>query len=138
MAAVLQEEEKVRIRHHLGYLQPNPVTTIQLGFPRASQPQFLVESAMNNIPEAAIGLIRKYVAYLDNIEDRLIGSLDRLQATRLAEITLNPDEQDKLEKEYYRWAMRLADDLGVPLNVYSERFRRGASGATLSVPVHNS
>jgi hypothetical protein len=31
--------------------------------------------------------------------------------------------------------MRLADNLGVPLNVYSERFRELASGGGINVPV---
>jgi len=135
MAAILTEEEKARIRHHLGYLNVNPVTAIQLGFPRASQPQFLVESAMNNIPESAIGIIRKNVAILDNIEDRLVGALDRLTAQSLDEITMRPDEHDALEREYYRWATRLADDLGVPLNIYSERFRNAGGQASINVPM---
>lgn len=137
MAAILGEEEKVRIRHHLGYLNVQPASAIQLGFPRASQPQFLVESAMNNILVSAVGQIRKYISILDNIEDRLVGALDRLEASKLSEITLRADEHDALEREYYRWAQRLADDLGVPLNVYSERFRRGAAGGSLSVPVQH-
>lgn len=134
--AVLTEEEKARIRHHLGYVQTNPVASIQLGVPRASQPQFLVEAQMNRIPETAIGGIRRMVAILDNIEDRLLDALDRLAADKLGEITLRQNEHDSLEREYVRWAKRLADDLGVPLNAYSERFRSGA-GVPLNVSVQN-
>jgi hypothetical protein len=137
MAAVLQEEEKARIRHHLGYLNVQPAASIQLGFPAASQPLFLVESAMNKIPETAVGIIRKTVSILDNIEDRLVDALDRLQAEKLSDVTLRADEHDALEREYVRWAKRLADDLGAPLNAYSERFRHGMAQASLSVPVQH-
>lgn len=133
--AILTEEEKARIRHHLGYIQTNPVSSIQLGVPRASQAQFLVETAMNTVPDTAIGLIRKYVAVLDKIEDRLIDAPTRFEAEKLGEITLNKDEPDMLEREYRRWAQRLADDLGVPLNTYSERFRTGGGSMPLNVPV---
>lgn len=132
--AVLTEDEKNRVRHHTGYLIVNPVSSIQLGVPRASQPMFLVETALNSIPESGIGQIRRYINILDGIEDRLVDAMERFVATKLGEITLNPDESNKLEIEYSRWAKRLADDLGVPLNAYSERFRSGGAMG-LNVPV---
>lgn len=132
--AVLSEDEKNRIRHHLGYLITSPVSSIQLGVPRASQPMFLVETAMNSIPEAAVGQVRKYVAVLDGLEDRLIEAVERFAASRLGDIDLRDNETDMIEKEYARWAKRLADDLGVPLNAYSERFRF-AGGVPMNLPV---
>ena len=92
---------------------------------------------MNRIPETAIGLIRREIAILDNIEDRLLGALTRLEAEKLSEITLRKDEHDALEREYVRWAKRLADDLGATLNAYSERFRSGGGIAPLNVSVSN-
>lgn len=131
--AILDEHEKVRVRHHTGYLLTNPVTTIQLGFPRAAQPQFLLETAMNSIPVEAIGQIRKYLDILDRVEGLLVEAQERLAANRLGEIDLREDEPGQLEREYARWAKRLADDLGIPLNPYSERFRAG--GMITAVPV---
>lgn len=130
----LTEEEKARVRYHLGYLDVAPVVSIQLGFPRASQPMFLVEAAMENILETAIGIVRRHVAELDGIEDQISDARRRMKAEKLGEITLRADETDALEREYARWARRLADILGVPLNIYAERFRAGG-GAPLSVPV---
>lgn len=135
--AVLSEQEKARIRYHLGYLNITPAAAIQLGFPAASQTQFLVESAMNKIPDTAIGQIRQKVAILDGVEAKLVESQDRLAASSLGELTIREGEPDLLDKEYYRWACRLADDLGVPLNIYSERFRNGGGGAApMNVPVY--
>lgn len=120
--AVLSDEEKARIRYHMGYLQTDPVTSIQLGVPAASQPMFLVEGQMNRIPTTAIGYIRRCLAVMDNIDNRLIDALDRLQARKVEGIELREDETDALEREYYRWAQRLSDNIGAPLNPYSERF----------------
>ncbi len=51
--AYLTEDEKNLVRYFLGYLINNAnAGSIQLGFPRASEPMFLVEQAMNMIPSA--------------------------------------------------------------------------------------
>lgn len=134
MSTTFTETEKDRVRHHLGYLLTTPVTSIVMGFPRATQPMFLVESALNNVPEHAANQIRQYIAVLDGIEAKLVEAQDYMVAERLGEITIREDHADKLEREYARWARRLADDLGVPLNAYSERFRAGGiSPLNLSV-----
>lgn len=125
MSAVITEDEKNRIRHHLGYLVTEPAAAIQLGYPRASQTQFLVEHALNHLPNAAVGQIRNYVSIMDNLENLLVEATTRFAAKRLGDIELRDDETSMLEREYSRWAKRLADDLGVPLNIYSERFRTG-------------
>jgi hypothetical protein len=130
----LTEEEKARVRHHTGYILLDPVPSITLGVRALGQPQFLVELALNRVPESAVGLIRRYIAELDSIEDQLSDARRRFKAEKLGEITLRADETDMLEREYARWAKRLADDLGIPLNQYSERFRSGA-GVPISVPV---
>jgi len=132
--ANLTEPEKVRVRFHLGYLTQLSAASIQLGIPRASQPQFLVEQAMNQITDESIGLVRRMLDILDSTENRMVEAQERYAAEKLGEITLRADEIDALEREHTRWAKRLADILGVPLNAYSERFRAGA-GASLSVPV---
>jgi hypothetical protein len=132
--AVLTEQEKARIRHHTGYPLIDPVASIVLGVPAASQPMFLVELAMNRIPETAIGMIRNYIGILDNIENNLVEAQTRFSATKLGEITLRQDEPERIEAEYARWAKRLANDLGIPLNTFAERFGAGAGPAPLYIP----
>lgn len=133
-----RESDRVRIRSHLGYLSVEPASAIQLGFPSAQQAQFLVEIAMDRIIPEAIPRALRCVEELDCIENQMSESRTRLKAQQLGELKLrnNNDERteaDLLEREYRRWAVRLADLLGVPLNVYSERFREG--GSSMSVPV---
>jgi hypothetical protein len=113
----------------------DPIVSIQLGVPRASQPQFLVEASLNNLPQEAVDLVRERIAVLDGIEAKLIEAQTRLAANRLGEIELREDEPGQLEREYRRWAQRLADLLGVPLNIYSERFRFGGATAPLNLSV---
>lgn len=132
--AVLTDEEKGRILHHTGYVLTDPVASIQLGIPRASQPMFLVQAQMERIPLAHVGLIRRYISILDMLEDKLVEATERFAAEKLGEITLRDNETQMLEGEYTRWAKRLADDLGVPLNPYCERFRAGAVGLPINVP----
>ena len=123
--AVLSEEEKARIRRHLGYFTLNAAPSIQLGFPRASQPLFLVDQAFDQIPDYAVSLIRGDLAILDNIEVQLVEAQKRFKADKLGDLTINRSETDQLRGEYVYWAQRLADDLGCPLNIYAERFRAG-------------
>ena len=129
----LTQEEKERIRYHLGYLSVQPASSMQFGQPRPVQTLFLVESAMNNLLEVAEGRLRNMLDILDRIECHLVDGLDRLAAKRLDGIELNNKEPDMLEHEYKRWAGRLADLLGVPLYPYSKRF--GPEMGAGNVPV---
>lgn len=140
MAIALSDSDKERIRYHLGYLNVEPVASIQLGFPRASQPQFLVEASMERLLPETVMRIQKILSYLDCIEDQQFDANKRLKAQQLGELKLRntndeSTEQDLLEEEYFRWASRLADNLGVPLNAYAERFRRFTFGGGVSIPV---
>jgi hypothetical protein len=131
--AVLTEEEKARIRYHLGYPQTDPVASIQLGVPRASQPMFLVEGQMNRIPESAIALVRRCTAFCDATELRILESQERLAARSVDEVDMNPTEPDDLRKEYRFWVQRLADVLGAPINPYAAAFTAGASPLNVNV-----
>lgn len=123
--ASLSEADRVRVRHHLGYLSTEPVASINLGFPSASQAQFLAERAMNNLIPEAVGRILKDLNVLDSIEDQQVDALKRYKAQQLGELKIrnNNDERSEvmlLHESYELWRKKLADDLGVPINVFSE------------------
>lgn len=134
-SGVLTDEEKGRLRSHLGYIGTQPATSIQLGIQGSTQVQFIVEGAMNRIPVSQMGMVRRWLAVLDSIEAIQVEALERLAANQLGDITLNPDEMDDLEEQHTRWARKVADFLGCPLNPYSSRFADGAGRAPLNVPV---
>ena len=132
--ATLTEEEKNRIRYHLGIPLTNPVASIQLGFPASSQQAFLAEHAMELIPESAISVIRMLIAKCDASDAGVFESQDRLVAKAVDEVDLNPDEAVLRRREYRYWVQRLADNLGVPLNAFAAAFQSGGP-MPLNVPV---
>lgn len=120
--------EKERIRYHLGYMNVGSAASITYGLPKPSQMLFAVDLAMNLILPEGEDRVRRILGVLDCVEDKLIGAEDRLAATQLGDLKLRDQEPDLLEKEYKRWASRLADILGVPLYAYATRFRNVRAG----------
>ena len=131
--AVLTEEEKARIRYHFGYPQTDPVASIQLGVPSASQPMFLLELQMNRIPDTAVALIRSCVARCDATEQRILECQERMAAKSIDEIDLNGNEATMLRTEYRYWVQKLADNLGAPINAFASAWQAGAQ--PLNVPM---
>lgn len=126
MALTTQERE--RVRYHLGYLQVQPAAAMTFGLPRPIQTFFILESAMDRILEVAIPRVRRILDVLDGVECRLERAQARLAASQLGDLHTRENEPDLLEREYDRWAYRLADIFGVPLYAYSKRFRSSAAG----------
>lgn len=123
--AVLTEEEKARVRYHLGYPQTDPVASIQLGVPAAGQPQFTVELQMNRIPNSAIATIRSLVGRCDVTEQAIFDCQSRMVAKSVDEVDLNPEEANMLRTEYRYWVQKLSDNLGAPINAYASAFQIG-------------
>jgi hypothetical protein len=134
--AVLTEEEKARIRYHGGYLLTSVASAIILGIPAARQPAFLVEQAMEHIPDTAIAIIRNLVAKCDITEDNIMQAQTRMVAKSVDEIDLNHDEADQLRGEYRYWVQKLYDNLGCPINAYASAFQSGGR-PPINIPVFN-
>ena len=135
MSAPFTADEKARIRYHLGYLNVQEPTALSFGIPRPLQTVFLIESAMNNVIDAARDKVRQIIGIMDGVECRLVDAQERLAASKLDTLTMRVDEPDALEKEYMRWGLRLADLLGVPPYPYSTRYSRLATSRSGSIPV---
>lgn len=131
--AVLTDEEKARIRYHLGYPQTDPVSSIQLGVPAFGQTLFMVESAMNRIPTSVIGIIRNLIQILDLTEANIIDAQSFLVARAAGEVDINPDHIPNLRAEYAQWAQKLADNLGAPINQFAAAFRGSVN--SINIPV---
>ena len=127
----LTDDERERCRYHLGYLNTSTAASIHLGIPAASQPLFLLESAMNLLLPSGELRVRSLLAKLDSTEQRIFEAQERLAARKVGEIDLNRDECEQLEGEYRRWQLRLARQFGVSPNPFDPSGRGGG----INVPV---
>ena len=137
---MLTEEEKGRCRYHLGYMETSFAASVQFGLARPVQTAFILEQSFALLTNPyAVDRVRSVLATLDGIEEQMRCGTQTLVAAQLGDMRLHPLADsgqlftDSLEKEYGRWARRLADILGAPLYAYAERFRRRGPGT--SVPV---
>ena len=114
------DEEKARTRHFLAY--PSWVSlaqSIQLGFPAASEPLFLLEDAFGRLTPGGEAAVRIDLCECEDIEVQLRSARGRLKASKVGDVTLNPMELGQLKQELNYWITRLGDDLGVVPDPYS-------------------
>jgi hypothetical protein len=123
--SVLSEQEKVSVRHHLGYLNVQEVATFALGTPAGVETQFIIEGAMNRMLPSALPLLRKHLQNLECIEEAMIKGIENTGLLELGEIKFNQTGKDKhqsqLRQQYNYWANSLANVLGVSRNPYDKR-----------------
>lgn len=136
----LTEEEKEKVRYHLGYLETSFAPSIALGIPKPLQTVFLLEQGLTLLVNGfAVNRVRCILKVLDETEAKIFGAQSTLVADKLGELSLHPLKAqgklvtDSLEGEYRRWANRLADIFGVPIYPFSDRFKRRGPGT--SVPI---
>lgn len=133
--AALTDQDKERVRYHTGYMETSFAASLQLGIPRPAQTVFLLENALTLLTEvSAVARVRCILDVLDGIERRMVDATATAGTARVGNVEMRgaaPGEThgDILEREYVRWAGRLADIFGVPLYPYSTRFKpRMAAG----------
>lgn len=131
----LNDQEKERVRYHLGYMGTSfggdhAAASLSFGMPRPAQTMFLLESAIQTMLTNPYTLerVRKLLCILDKVESQIEAAACQLGVESVGNVKMRGAEPgrthtDLLEREYVRWAKRLADVLGVPLYAYSDRFR---------------
>lgn len=123
------DQQKARIKHHLGYPDWSSLSqSIQLGFPAASQPLFLVEDAFQRITPSGEESVRCDLCNCEETESQMASARGRMRASKLGELTLNATETPQLRQELEYWRNKLADDLGVVRNPYSQSAYQGDPG----------
>lgn len=139
-ATLLTEAEKEKIRYYLGYIETSMAASVQFGLARPIQTVFILEDAMTLLTNAnAYARVQQILATLDSIECQLAKAVQTLAASSLGDMDLHPLKAkgllftDSIEREYVRWASRLADVMGVPLYAYSSRFRKRGPGTSIPV-----
>ena len=130
------EPEKVRIRHHLGYLNVAAAATFVLGAPAAMETSFIIESAMNKVLLDAETLARDLIAKCDAVEAQMSDNQELLAVTQVDEIGVRQDEFQALINRYHYWRNGLANVLGVYPNPFDKRFANGGAGG-LNIPVNH-
>lgn len=118
---VLTDDEKVSIRHHLGYLNVQFAYTFVLGIPSAVQTQFTIEGAMDRILPQAAGQVRRHLRILDKIEELDLEGVEDVEVEEIGEIKLDPKQFEKRWKQYERWRRSLANLFGVAPNPFDQR-----------------
>ena len=129
----LTAEEKVKVRHHLGYLNVAQAYTFVLGVPAAVQTQFTVEGAMNVILADAEEEVRRQLRILDRIEELDIEGLEDVEVAQIGEITIDAKFYEKRWKQYERWRRSLANLFGIAPNPFDQRL----AALGISVPVQH-
>jgi hypothetical protein len=127
---VISEQDRVRARGHMGYLNGQAQSTFVLGVPAGVQTQFVIEGAFNKVLPQAEHLFRKYLDHLDQIEAQIVEDTENVAVTKVDEISLRDDELVQLVHRYKYWQGNLANLLGVPPNPFDQRpmFSAGWNG----------
>lgn len=134
------EQDKVRARHHLGYINAQSQATFVLGIPAAVQTQFVAEGAFNKILPSAEPLFLSLLDRMDAVECQIFGNTENLAADKVGEIELRKDEFAQLIVRYKHWQGAIGNMLGVPPNPFDARPLLGSGyngGGGMNVRVHH-
>ena len=135
MSAIIAENDKVRARHHCGYLNVEAAQTFALGMPAAVQTQFMIEGALNRILPQALPKFLELLDRLDCIECELFGGIDLASVNTIAEIQVNPTRRKELSGYYKVAQQSLTNMLGIIANPNDGR--EWLMGGTLNVSVQH-
>lgn len=123
------EAEKGRIRHHLGYPSFSSLSqSVQLGYPAASQPLWLVDDSFQRLTPAGEDAVRRDLCECEAIERQISEARTRYKALKLDTLEVNPEERNMLRNDLVYWRQQLASDLSVVINPNAPREYYGAMG----------
>jgi len=133
---MLTDQDKIRARHHAGYLNVQQATTFVLGVPAGVQTSFVIEGALDKLIPAAEPFFRSLLDRLDLIEQQIVDNTENLAVNKVDEIELRPDEFRELMRRYFHWQGSMCNLLGVPPNPFDQRFSGWNTGSGgINVPV---
>lgn len=122
----LTDDEKVRIRHHLGYLNVDEVSTFVLGMPAGVETQFMIEGSFSRLLGAAIPQVRKLLQYCECTEEQRFASQPNAVVKKVDGIEMGAaEEQEMLSRNYDHWRAALSNMFGVVPNPFDHRYAGG-------------
>lgn len=125
---MLTDRDKERARYHLGYMTVVVASSFAFSIPAATEVQFMFESAIQRVRPESETRVVQLLDKIDEIECTLFRASSELFAKRVADLEPNLEQPSDVEREYVRWACRLADMLGITPYPFSERFKILAQG----------
>jgi hypothetical protein len=132
---MLTPEERVSVKHHLGYPNATAIETFVLGVPAAMEPLFMLEGAMNAIAPAAEERLRETLRRLEKLDNQLEDNADAVLLSKADEVEFRENEFELLQKRYRYWQGQLCNLLGVPCaNPFDARFS-GSGGGSINIGV---
>ena len=136
--ASLSDQQKVKVRHHLGYLNVQQDQTFVLGTPAAVETQFIIEGAMDRVLLAAVPELNRQLTILDGLEEQMVCNQENVALLKIGEITMNStdpknNEQTQLRKMYKYWQKSLANIMGIDSNPFDKRDSIYGGGISVSV-----
>lgn len=125
----ISDADKERARYHLGYMTVTVASSFAFGIPQVTEVQWMFEDSIGRVMAASEQRVISILDKLDEIECLLFQSSKELFARRAGDLEPNLSQPDDVEREYVRWAKRLADMLGVIPYPFSQRFTSQLVGA---------
>lgn len=127
------DEEKVRIRYHLGYMNVEELYTFALGVGHSIPHQSVLEGMMNRIIPAAEALVRELIARCDETESQNFNNQDAYLLRSIGDIVFRDDAHAQLNVVYMKHRAALANMLSVEPNPYDQRF----TNSPINAPVRH-
>lgn len=127
------KSEQARIKHFLSYPDWQSLTNgINLGVPAGNEALFLLEQTFKRLSPEAEDSVRRDLCECESIECQLSEARKRFKTAKVGEVVMNKEEVAMLKDELHYWGVRLADDLGVVRDPYSQADHIGLSGGGIN------
>lgn len=130
----LTDEQKDKVRYHLGYTGLSLVGTLSFGGVVVQQMAFLLEKNLTNLRESMVPIVQQLICNLDELDCLLMQAARDGRIVRTGGgVQINLDQAAAVKAQYVDWAGRLADQFSVTFDPLSRRFAAASSG--VNVPV---
>lgn len=130
------EQEKVRARYHLGYLDVSAVSTYIIGVPAMVQTQFMIERALNALNMPAYPKFQWMLGELDRLECQWLGGSNLAEVNRVDTVEINRERTKEFGQMYSTMRSALANMLGIVPNPFDQR-DIFLGGMGVNVPVNH-
>jgi hypothetical protein len=132
----ITEQEKVKARHHTGYLNVAEQSTFSLGIPAGVQTQFVIEGAFKRILPQAEEEFRRHLRILDEHEQQILENMPNVAAESLGQIKVNLKAFREFVKQYRYWVNSMCNLMGIVPNPFDQRFTSwNATGGGINASV---